>query len=686
MHARTKILLAISIGIFFLNSCDKPEPDPLDTTAPVIIITYPVNGSILSGSVNVSADVTDDNAISNVEFYIDGVLKFIDNSAPWTYAWDTESYANGGQHSIHAKAFDVAQNIGSSALINVTIPAPSVPTLSVSSHILAFADTVQSISTGVSNIGTGTLTWTITENINWLAVSPTNGTTTGETDQITVTVNRNGLDPGDYSGEVTISSDGGEVVLSVAMTVATLKNVQGYAYYSGTSIPISGVMVSINGSFYTTGTDGYYMLSDIVVGNRLLTATKDGYDQFQATVIILEGDNIFNIPMTSALYTHNLHGTIFADTTQQPLSAVTINVLNDDGTESLLQTTSDVNGYYQVPTVPQGQRTIRFQKQNYQIVTAQIFMSNSDYEYNAQLSIKPGIPSNSYPVDGSVDISWSQALLLTWDCSDPDGDEIVYDIYFGADNPPSQLVSEGHDSPTLDVQYLLNETTYYWKVIAKDNYNNQSEGLIWSFTTENILQPVVDIDGNTYETIQIGYQVWLAENLKVIHYRDGTEIPHLTSDEEWRLSIPSGAYCYYNNESGNGNTYGVLYNWYAATDAHNIAPEGWHVPTDIEWQTLADYLGGESIAGGKLKEVGTEHWQYQNTDATNEYGFTALPGGYRTFSGYFDGMGYYGHFWSNTEQDNGSGALNRSLTLSSPTFYQDHQSMTTGFSVRCVKD
>ncbi|MBC8192643.1 MAG: hypothetical protein H8E18_09695 [FCB group bacterium] len=645
-----------------------------------------MNGSTLSGTVDVSADATDNEAVEYVEFYIDGGLKFIDNSAPWTYAWDTESHANGGQHSIHAKAYDVAQNVGSSALVNVTIPAPSVPTLSVSPDILAFADTVHSKTTGVTNIGTGTLTWTITDNKSWLTVSPINGTTTSETDQITVTVNRNGLDPGEYIGEVTVSSDGGVIVISVTMTVNTLRNIQGYTYYSGTSIPVSGVMVSINGAYYTTGTNGYYMLSDIVLGNRLLTATKDGYDQFQATVIISEGDNTYNVPMTSALYTHNLYGTISTDTTQLPLSAVTINVLNDDGTESLLQTTSDVNGYYQVPTVPQGQRMIRFQKQNYQIVTAQIFMSNSDYEYNTQLLIKPGIPTNSYPMDGSIDISWSQALSLTWDCSDPEGDEIQYDIYFGADNPPIQLVSEGQSSPTLDVPYLLNETTYYWKVIAKDEFNNQSEGPIWSFTTENILQPVIDIDGNIYATIQIGYQVWMAENLKAIHYRNGIEISHLTSDEDWRLSIPIGAYCYYNNESINGDTYGILYNWYAATDASNIAPEGWHVPTETEWQTLADYLGGESIAGGKIKEAGTEHWLFLNTDATNEFGFTALPGGYRTYSGYYDLMGYDGYFWSTTEQNTGSGALHRSLTLSAPTFYQDRRSMTTGFSVRCVKD
>jgi len=214
-----------------------------------------------------------------------------------------------------------------------------------------------------------------------------------------------------------------------------------------------------------------------------------------------------------------------------------------------------------------------------------------------------------------------------------------------------------------------------------------------AFTTQNqsdysnifISALVVDIDGNVYQTVKIGNQWWLAENLKVTHYQDGTTIPNLTADGDW-TSTSSGAYCYYNNAPSNGATYGVLYNWYAVTDAHDIAPAGWHVPTDAEWQTLVDYLGGGAVAGGKLKEVGTTHWASPNTGATNESGFTALPGGYRYGgNGGYGSMGNYGYFWSATEGGSGSPRY-RVLHYNDSGIYRDDFSKRTGFSVRCVRD
>lgn len=137
---------------------------------------------------------------------------------------------------------------------------------------------------------------------------------------------------------------------------------------------------------------------------------------------------------------------------------------------------------------------------------------------------------------------------------------------------------------------------------------------------------VTDYDGNVYQTVLIGDQCWMMENLKVTHYRNGDPIPHVTDGVTWG-NLTSGAYCNYNNDEGNVATYGRLYNWYAVDDSRNIAPAGWHVPSDAEWQTLVDYLGGDAVAGGKMKEAGTTHWASPNTGATNESGFTALPGG-----------------------------------------------------------
>jgi len=164
---------------------------------------------------------------------------------------------------------------------------------------------------------------------------------------------------------------------------------------------------------------------------------------------------------------------------------------------------------------------------------------------------------------------------------------------------------------------------------------------------------VVDIDGNIYHTITIGNQVWMVENLKVTHYRNGDAIPNISDNSGW-MSTTSGAYCDYANDPGNGDTYGRLYNWYTVQDPRNITPVGWHVPSNYEWSVLLAYLGGEAVAGGPLKDTGTieEHtglWHLPNTGATNNSGFTALPGGHRqSVNGDFVDLGYQTPIWSST--------------------------------------
>lgn len=208
------------------------------------------------------------------------------------------------------------------------------------------------------------------------------------------------------------------------------------------------------------------------------------------------------------------------------------------------------------------------------------------------------------------------------------------------------------------------------------------------------IKTVTDIDGNVYHTVTIGTQVWMVENLKTTKYRDGTSIPNVTDNTEW-INLTTGAYCDYNNTPSNSSTYGRLYNWYAATNARNIAPTGWHVPTHADWSTLTTYLGGESVAGGKLKEIGTTHWQSPNTGATNEAGFTALPGGYRhgnkEFGGFVgDGGGFYeigllGLWWSATEIG-ATDAWYRVMFYDGSNVGKDDFVKEVGFSVRCVRD
>ena len=215
---------------------------------------------------------------------------------------------------------------------------------------------------------------------------------------------------------------------------------------------------------------------------------------------------------------------------------------------------------------------------------------------------------------------------------------------------------------------------------------------------KSILPPdvIADIDGNIYETVTIGNQIWMAENLKVTHYRNGDPIPNVTENSDW-ISLSTGAYCSYDNNPVNSETYGFLYNWYAVGDDRNIAPTGWHVATDQEWKELEMYLGmSQSEAdrsgwrgtneGGKLKEEGTIHWESPNNGATNESGFTALPAGARSqYTGEFHTLYTVTPFW--TADDVSDRAWNRALYNLNTTISRNaNNSKLNGFSVRCVKD
>jgi len=195
---------------------------------------------------------------------------------------------------------------------------------------------------------------------------------------------------------------------------------------------------------------------------------------------------------------------------------------------------------------------------------------------------------------------------------------------------------------------------------------------------------VRDKSGNTYNTIKIGDQLWLAENLKTTRYNDGDSIPLVTDNTEWS-NLTTPGYCWYDNdEMTYGYFYGALYNWYAVNTG-KLCPTGWHVPTDDEWTTLVNYLGGESVAGGKMKETGTVHWSSPNTGATNESGFTALPGGYRGDLAAFRNIGTHADWWYST-QSGTTDAWSRSLSYDVVNSYRNLRDMKYGFSVRCLKD
>jgi uncharacterized protein (TIGR02145 family) len=214
---------------------------------------------------------------------------------------------------------------------------------------------------------------------------------------------------------------------------------------------------------------------------------------------------------------------------------------------------------------------------------------------------------------------------------------------------------------------------------------------------DEVYGTVTDIDGNVYRTVKIGEQWWMAENLRVKHYRHGDTIPYLMDDVTWDswYSQIIGACCSYNYDEMNGKTFGLLYNWYAVNDRRSIAPEGWHVASEADWIKLEMFLGMSASEaarglwkgtdeGGKLKEPGTAHWKSPNDGATDEFSFCALPGGAHFINTFF-GLGSYAFFWTSTSST-GNYSIYRSLYFRYADIFSFSMMVPYGFSVRCIKD
>jgi len=235
---------------------------------------------------------------------------------------------------------------------------------------------------------------------------------------------------------------------------------------------------------------------------------------------------------------------------------------------------------------------------------------------------------------------------------------------------------------TCTLTALFTNTPYFVRAYAI-NSAGTGYGQEMAFRTWND-ELVFDIDGNVYHTVTAGSHVWLVENLKVTHYRNGDEVELITGNATWE-GLTSGAYSNYDHSSGNADIYGRLYNWFAVNDGRNIAPEGWHVSSDEEWTNLSGSQGGDAVAGSKLKEAGTIHWREPNADATNESGFCALPGGHREYGGGFTYINWGGGWWCSTEE-NPNDAWIRYMDYGAFDTWRALEDKRYGRSVRCVKD
>lgn len=265
----------------------------------------------------------------------------------------------------------------------------------------------------------------------------------------------------------------------------------------------------------------------------------------------------------------------------------------------------------------------------------------------------------------------TRIITMGWSCTDPENDPLTYDVYLGQSENNLSIVESNYEQTSYTTPQLDANTTYYWKIVASDNHTNTSESDIYSFTTESgngTITYTDPRDGQTYETVEIGNQVWFAENL------------NYETDNSW----------WYNNDAENGDFYGRLYTWEAALEA---CPIGWHLPSDEEWKTLEMELGMSQSEADDTGWRGTDQgdqmkatygW-FSGGNGTNSSGLTALPGGVHWGGGSFEHLGNYGYWWSSTEASD-SNVWRRTIFNIGSQVLRDESNKSRGYSVRCIKD
>ncbi len=233
---------------------------------------------------------------------------------------------------------------------------------------------------------------------------------------------------------------------------------------------------------------------------------------------------------------------------------------------------------------------------------------------------------------------------------------------------------------------LTPNTTYYVRAYAI-NSTDTAFGTEINFNTlptGGSSGVVTDIDGNDYDTVIIGTQIWLKQNLKATKFNNGNPISLITDATQWS-SVDTAAYSNFNNSTANPSNYGRMYNYYVVSDSRKVCPLGWHIPSQTEWNTLITYLGSSSLAGGKLKEAGTTNWLTPNTGASNSSNFTAIPNGKRGSDGLFTVSGENVFFWTSTLSTTTRGFY-KSIDYNSEAIVEGNHSFRNGLAIRCIKD
>jgi uncharacterized protein (TIGR02145 family) len=404
----------------------------------------------------------------------------------------------------------------------------------------------------------------------------------------------------------------------------------------------------------------------------------------KVTSIIIAGIisvSLFSCKTEDIILHGDITGLVTDASTGEPVEAASVEIIQSGDS-----TFTGSDGTYLFRNINPGQYEIQASKFTYALYKRNVTVASAETTKEIDfplIGIPEPDPSASF-LDFSVD-----STVLSFSISNNGKGKFTYLL------TPSQPSWIGVSPAYGDI---TNETDNITVTINKTGLSESTHKEFIKVTSFSGLVPLADIiipvylngamdgDGNYYKVVRIGTQTWMAENLKTTRYNDGTAIPLVEGKTAWNISNTPG-YCWYNDIPTYKDTYGALYNWYAVNTG-KLCPTGWHVPTNTEWTTLTDYLGGTGTASGKLKETGTTHWLVPN-DGTNESGFTALPGGYRNSDGflgpYGPTIGTFGAWWSSTEYLTVY-ANDRWVTYNTGYVTVGYDDKLNGLSVRCLKD
>ena len=371
------------------------------------------------------------------------------------------------------------------------------------------------------------------------------------------------------------------------------------------------------------------------------------------------------------------------------------------GTQGIHNSDIDNENIQVFPNPMQGQTEISFYANQagnallaiYDVSGKVVLEINNEFSQGIQIYRIAGLRQGIYFISISGENYFYTAKLLSITSFQTD----VKIEYLGSDKSETMISKLKSAKAIINMAYTAGDTLHFtaysgaFTDIVRD-VPDSSKTIIFTFfntvancaTTAINCGTISDIDGNIYNTVIIGSQCWMRENLKTSKYRNNTNITYVTDDVIWE-PLTTEAWCYYANDTSNNGVYGKLYNWYAVNDSNGLCPAGWHVPSVSDWTTLTNYLGGAITAGSKLKEADTIHWLSPNQGATNQTCFTALPGGYRNPYGNFNGLTWGGYWWTSTE-DGSWAAHNRLIYFDYTNVYSDGNHKEAGLSVRCLRD